>query len=79
MEPRATFKLVVGDPPDADDAERLLAEHQVPDERVMLMPEGLTDEAVRRHGAPLAALCVRHGWRLSPRLHVWLWGAKRGV
>jgi 7-carboxy-7-deazaguanine synthase len=78
-EPRATFKLVVGDPPDADDAERLLAEHQVPGERVMLMPEGLTDEAVRRHGAELAALCVRHGWRLSPRLHVWLWGAKRGV
>lgn len=78
-DPRATFKIVVGDAPDAEDAQRLLAEHAVPPERVMLMPEGLTDEAVRRHGAELAALCVRHGWRLSPRLHVWLWGAKRGV
>jgi organic radical activating enzyme len=77
--PRATFKVVVGAPPDPADAERLLAEHEVPPERVMLMPEGLTDEAVRRHGAELAALCVRHGWRMSPRLHVWLWGAKRGV
>ena len=78
-EPRATFKIVVGDPPDPDDAERVLAEHRVPAGSVMLMPEGLTDEAVRRHGAELAALCVRHGWRLSPRLHVWLWGPKRGV
>ena len=78
-EPRATFKLVVGDPPDPDDVCRLLAEHAVPKERVMLMPEGLTDEAVRRHGAALASLCTRHGWRLSPRLHIWLWGAKRGV
>ena len=78
-EPRAIFKVVVGDPPDPQDACRLIAEHELPADRVMLMPEGLTDEAVRRHAAELAALCTRQGWRLSPRLHVWLWGAKRGV
>jgi 7-carboxy-7-deazaguanine synthase len=78
-EPRATFKIVVGDPPDEADACRWIAEHELPAERVMLMPEGLTDEAVRRHAATLAALCTSHGWRLSPRLHVWIWGAKRGV
>jgi len=27
----------------------------------------------------LSELCKRHGFRLSPRLHVWLWGARRGV
>ncbi len=78
-EPRATFKIVVGDPPDPDDALRLIAEHRVPRERVMLMPEGLTDEAVRRHAAALAGLCAREGLRLSPRLHIWIWGARRGV
>lgn len=78
-EPRATFKLVIGDPPDADDAVRLLAEHRVPAERVMLMPEGLTDARVREHAPAVVELCRAHGWRLSPRLHVWLWGAKRGV
>jgi len=78
-EPRATFKIVVGDPPDPEDAMRLIAEHGLPRERVMLMPEGLTDARVREHAAPLAELCKREGLRLSPRLHVWMWGARRGV
>lgn len=78
-EPRATFKIVVGDPPDADDALRLIALHALPASRVMLMPEGLTDEAVRAHAIALAGICRQHGFRLSPRLHVWMWGAKRGV
>jgi len=78
-EPNATFKIVVGDAPDADDALRLVAEHAIPHGRVMLMPEGLTDVAVRAHATALAELCTREGFRLSPRLHVWMWGARRGV
>ena len=78
-EPRATFKLVVGDAPDPDDAARLIAEHRLPRERVMLMPEGMTDADLRRRSLALAELCVRNGWRLSPRLHIWMWGARRGV
>lgn len=78
-EANATFKIVVGDPPDPDDALRLIAEHGIPASRVMLMPEGLTDERVRAGALALSELCKRHGFRLSPRLHVWMWGAKRGV
>jgi len=77
-EPRATFKIVVGDPPDPDDACRLIREHAIPRQRIMLMPEGLTDDVLRRRAAWLADLCKREGWRLSPRLHIWMWGAKRG-
>lgn len=78
-EPNATFKIVVGDPPDAEDTVRLVAEHRLPASRVMVMPEGLTDERVRSHAADLVELCRRTGFRMSPRLHIWLWGAKRGV
>lgn len=78
-DPNATFKLVVGDPPDLDDALRAIAAHALPPSRVMLMPEGLTDAAVRAHAVELVEACKRHGFRLSPRLHVWMWGAKRGV
>ena len=77
-DPRTTVKLVVG-ANDHDDALRLVREHRLPRERVMLMPEGLTDVAVREGARTLAPLCQREGLRLSPRLHVWLWGAKRGV
>jgi len=78
-EPNATFKIVVGDAPDPDEALRLIAAHAIPAARVMLMPEGLTDDAVRTHAEALAELCKRHGFALSPRLHIWMWGAKRGV
>jgi 7-carboxy-7-deazaguanine synthase len=78
-DPRAVFKLVVGDDPDEADALRLLEQHALPRPRTMLMPEGLTDAALRERAARLAETCKREGLRLSPRLHVWLWGARRGV
>ena len=78
-EPHATFKLVVGDPPDLDDALRLIEQRRLPHDRVLLMPEGLTDEAVRARARGLAEACKRHGLRMSPRLHIWMWGARRGV
>ncbi|HVP15462.1 MAG TPA: 7-carboxy-7-deazaguanine synthase QueE [Terriglobales bacterium] len=78
-EPRATFKIVVGDDPDEADALRRIAAHGLPVARVMLMPEGVTDAALRERAVRIAETCKRHGFRLSPRLHVWMWGAKRGV
>jgi 7-carboxy-7-deazaguanine synthase len=77
-DPRTTVKLVVADGED-DAALAQIRAHALPRERVMLMPEGLTDAAVRARAVTLAELCAREGLRLSPRLHVWLWGAKRGV
>ena len=77
-EPRATFKLVVGTSTDWDDACRLIGEHDLPRERVMVMPEGMTDAVLKERAAWLAERCAERGLRLSPRLHVWLWGARRG-
>ena len=78
-EPHATFKLVIGGERDRDDALARIAAHHIPSERVMLMPEGLTDDAVRAHAPLVVETCMRHGFRMSPRLHIWMWGPKRGV
>lgn len=78
-EPNATFKIVVGEAPDEADTLRLLEENAIPAGRVMLMPEGYTSDGLRERSVALSELCKRHGFRLSPRLHVWLWGARRGV
>ena len=74
-----TFKIVVGDPPDLEDARRLIAEHRIPSARVILMPEGITEARLRERAPALADACKQYGFRFSPRLHVWLWGARRGV
>lgn len=78
-EPRATFKIVIGDDPDLDDALRLLRGHGVPAARTMLMPEGRTDEILRSRAPRVAEACRAHGLRMSPRLHIWMWGPRRGV
>jgi len=48
-------------------------------ERVILMPEGTDADRLRERGAWLAEVCKEEGFRLSPRLHVDLWGNRRGV
>jgi organic radical activating enzyme len=78
-EPNATFKLVIASEADLAEALERIDTHALPRERTMLMPEGLTDETLRERARWLADACKRHGLRMSPRLHVWLWGARRGV
>lgn len=78
-DPNTTFKLVVGADPDTDDALRLVREQGLPRDRVVLMPEGLTDAAVHARALALAETCKRERLRFGARLHVWLWGARRGV
>ncbi|MEK7468103.1 MAG: 7-carboxy-7-deazaguanine synthase QueE [Planctomycetota bacterium] len=75
-EPRAIAKIVVGE---GDDSEAVRLARSLPKDRVWLMPEGVTEEALKKRAVALAELCKREGWRMSPRLQVWLWGARRGV
>jgi 7-carboxy-7-deazaguanine synthase len=51
----------------------------VPPEKILLMPEGITQEALRGRQAWLVDVCKRTGWRYSPRLHIDLFGNKRGT
>lgn len=78
-DPRTQVKVVVRDDADADATLALAAQHGVPRARLAFMPEGLTDAVLRERAQWLAERCKRDGVRLSPRLHVWLWGARRGV
>ena len=46
---------------------------------MILMPEGVDRDILRERGVWLAELCKEEGFRFSPRLHVELWGHRRGV
>lgn len=76
--PGAVLKLVIG-AGDLDEAQALIAKLGVEPSRVWLMPEGTDAETLRSGGAELAKVCVEHGYNLSTRLHVLLWGDRRGV
>jgi 7-carboxy-7-deazaguanine synthase len=51
----------------------------VPAEKILVMPEGVTQEALRERQAWLVDLCKRTGWRYTPRLHIDLFGNRRGT
>ena len=48
-------------------------------ERVLLMPEGRTSAEVGARTELVGRLCLQHGLRYSPRLHLDLFGPGRGV
>lgn len=76
---KAWFKFVVRDERDIGEIWALLERAGIPGNRVILMPEGRTVEALDKTAAWLAERCRDLGFRFSDRLHVRLWGDRRGV
>ncbi len=73
------LKFVVEKPGDLEEVRTLAASLGAPRERVILMPEGTDPERLRERGIWLAEICKDEGFRFSPRLHVDLYGNRRGV
>ncbi|NLT70356.1 MAG: 7-carboxy-7-deazaguanine synthase QueE [Verrucomicrobiaceae bacterium] len=76
---KADFKFVIGDAADLTEVLALLDEVPVPPSRVFLMPQALTVAELEANQSRVAALAQEHGFRYSDRLHLRLFGAKRGV
>lgn len=75
------FKFVVTAPADVAELEEMLASlgRDIPRHKVLLMPEGVTPEALRARSAWLSELCKARGYRYAHRLHVELYGNRRGT
>lgn len=52
---------------------------RIQEQDILLMPEGTEPEILSNRSLWLADLCKKYGYRLSPRLHVHLWGHTRGT
>ncbi|MCA9828949.1 MAG: 7-carboxy-7-deazaguanine synthase QueE [Dehalococcoidia bacterium] len=78
-EPKAFFKFVVSGEADLSEIETILDAASVDSQQVILMPQGRTREELDSASAWLAAACTQRGWRFSTRLHILIWGDKRGV
>ncbi len=75
----AFFKFVVQDQTDLAEIEALSKQFEIPAERVVLMPEGRTAGALAARSPWLAETCTQRGYRFSTRLHILIWGDRRGV
>ena len=73
------LKFVVRYPEDLNEIQPMLDRISADRSRVILMPEGVEPEVLHQRGAWLAEIAKQQGFRFSPRLHVELWGNRRGV
>lgn len=78
-EPRAFLKFVIASPADVDEVLALHQRYRFRPERVFLMAEGTDSAALRTRQAWLSELCLKHGFRMSDRMHIHLYGDTRGT
>jgi len=75
------FKFVVAEPKDVAELEGMLKSvgREIPPHKVLLMPEGTSLERLRQRADWLVDLCKARGYRYAHRLHIELFGNKRGT
>lgn len=76
---KVIYKFVVQKRSDLDEIKAYAEAHHIPKEKVYLMPEGVTKKAIQEKSEWLVEICKKEGYHFSTRLHVLLYGGKRGV
>jgi len=76
---RAYLKLVVDGAADFAEADALVTRLSWPNERVCLMPQATDREQLRARSFAVAEAARARAYRFSSRLHLELWGGRRGT
>ena len=74
---RAVFKFVVTEPADLDEVDELVRECDLTE--VWIMPEGTDANTLIARLQTLAEPVLARGWNITTRLHILIWGDRRGV
>jgi 7-carboxy-7-deazaguanine synthase len=74
------LKFVVSSENDLAEIKSLLSHlPPVPSDKILLMPEGIDSKTLASRSPSLVEICKREGFRFCPRLHIELFGHKRGT
>lgn len=73
------LKFVIAEPSDIEEVATMAEELGADARRIVLMPEGTDASVLAERGRWLVEICKERGYRFSPRLHIQLWGNRRGV
>jgi len=79
IETDSIFKFVVQTDEDWEEMKKLIKKINIPQNRVWVMPEGITNKELRNHGRYFINKIISEGYSYSPRLQIFLWGKRRKV
>jgi 7-carboxy-7-deazaguanine synthase len=80
--PNSYFKFVVASQTfdqDLLEIEELSSSFGIPPGRILLMAEGTDASILKDRTQILTKVCEKRGYRVTPRLHILLWGNRRGT
>jgi len=75
----AIFKFVITDDSDFFEAEQLIDKLEIDIGRVFLMPQGFDEKQLIENSKWLLEKCIEKGYQFTPRLHIMLYGCRRGI
>lgn len=76
---RANFKFVVQNNGDWQEIDEMVAAYQIDPDDVYIMPEGTKTSILAARSSQLINEVIARGYHFTPRLHIALWGKRRGV
>jgi len=76
---KAYFKFVMVNKNDLNEVIALVEKYRLSKERIFLMPEGTSDKEIGERRLWIIETCKQLGFRYTDRLHIQLYGSKRGV
>ncbi|AXG69888.1 7-carboxy-7-deazaguanine synthase [Kordia sp. SMS9] len=76
---KAVFKFVISSENDLTEVLEICNTYKIPNQKVYLMPEGTNPEALQQKQQWLIEVCKKYQFHYTDRLHVHIYGDKRGV
>lgn len=77
MKPNTCFKFVICDEADLKEVLEIVEKAELDKEKIMLMPEGVSAEEIKKKSKWLADVCMETGFQLCNRLQVAIWDDER--
>ena len=75
---RTIWKFVVQKNGDLEEVDQIVKQFSVASNKVYISPEGVTAQEVRERSSAIVEGVIARGWRMNSRLHLVIWGDKKG-
>jgi organic radical activating enzyme len=76
---KSNFKFVVDTEADLDEVQSIINQYGISNKSVYLMPQGSSVEVLKRKQNWIVEICKQYNYNYSDRLHIHIWGDKRGI
>lgn len=76
---KSNFKFVISSESDLEEVLEIIHSYKINSGKVYLMPEGTNPQSLKKKQTWLIEICKRYGFNYTDRLHIHIYGSKRGV